>query len=138
MNRLLPLLAIPLGFAVGHVAFQLANHSATWTLDTSNARAIDGDTLRTGNTRLRLLNIDAPELPGHCRPGRHCAPGNPWESMAALQRLLSTPDGLTCWSHRLDVYQRPLVRCRVNAFAGTESDVSTILLRDGYAQEYRP
>lgn len=38
---------------------------------------VDGDTLRCGSTRIRLSSIDAPELPGHCRPGRECTPGDP-------------------------------------------------------------
>ena len=28
---------------------------------------VDGDPLRCGSERVRLLGIDAPELPGHCR-----------------------------------------------------------------------
>src|ERR1700712_1173347 len=48
-------------------------------------RVVDGDTLRCGNERVRLLGIDAPELPGHCRIGRACAPGDPYASTASLQ-----------------------------------------------------
>jgi len=46
--------------------------------------AIDGDTLRCGRERVRLLGIDAPELPGHCRRGRDCALGNPFASKRHL------------------------------------------------------
>ena len=53
----------------------------------TNCRAIDGDTLRCGSIRIRLLGIDAAELPGHCRIGRHCAPGDPFAQQAALRRL---------------------------------------------------
>ena len=56
---------------------------------------IDGDTLRCPPPeqgqqpeRVRLLGIDAPELPGHCRQGRHCAPGNGQASKASLERLV--------------------------------------------------
>lgn len=53
--------------------------------------AVDGDTLRCANLAapVRLLGIDAPELPGHCRRGRACAPGNPyaaWDELAAALR----------------------------------------------------
>lgn len=52
--------------------------------------ATDGDTLRCGKERIRLLAIDAPELPGHCRSGRACAPGDPAGSKRSLERALSS------------------------------------------------
>lgn len=54
-------------------------------------RAIDGDTIRCANlhARVRLLGIDAPELAGHCRRGRACAPGDGAASMAALAKLIA-------------------------------------------------
>ena len=48
--------------------------------------AVDGDTLRCGAERVRLIGIDAPELPGHCEGYRRCAPGDPWASKEALER----------------------------------------------------
>lgn len=47
---------------------------------------VDGDTLRCNDERVRLLGIDAPELPGHCREGRHCAPGDGRASKDNLER----------------------------------------------------
>ncbi|MDE0878543.1 MAG: thermonuclease family protein [Sphingomonas bacterium] len=51
----------------------------------------DGDTIRCAPARagqkaerIRLLGIDAPELRGHCRRGRICAPGDPISSKASL------------------------------------------------------
>jgi endonuclease YncB( thermonuclease family) len=46
--------------------------------------ATDGDTLRCGDERIRLLGIDAPEMRGHCRNGRECAPGDPLAAKSAL------------------------------------------------------
>lgn len=43
----------------------------------------DGDTIRCGQERVRLLGIDAPELHG-CRKGRVCAPGNGQASKRSL------------------------------------------------------
>lgn len=51
----------------------------------------DGDTLRCGRERIRLLGIDAPELPGHCRRGRHCVAGNPFASTRALRAAIGGP-----------------------------------------------
>lgn len=48
----------------------------------------DGDTIRCGDERIRLLGIDAPEMPGHCREGRDCAPGDPYASTASLRSAL--------------------------------------------------
>lgn len=60
----------------------------------SACTATDGDTIRcrtpqAGSVeRIRLLGIDAPELPGHCRAGRRCAPGDPFAARANMARLL--------------------------------------------------
>lgn len=53
-------------------------------------RAVDGDTLRCANlpAAVRLAGIDAPELPGHCRRGRVCTPGDGAASTRALAQLL--------------------------------------------------
>lgn len=50
----------------------------------TDCSVIDGDTLRCGDERLRLLAIDAPEKPGQCRAGRTCAPGDPYASTRNL------------------------------------------------------
>lgn len=54
-------------------------------------RAVDGDTLRCGQERIRLIGIDAPEMPGHCRSGRRCVAGDPLASRKSLQRALGGP-----------------------------------------------
>lgn len=55
---------------------------------TGSCSVTDGDTIRCGDERIRLLAIDAPELPGHCRAGRDCAPGDPYASTANLEANL--------------------------------------------------
>jgi micrococcal nuclease len=53
------------------------------------ASVLDGDTFTCwGGARIRIARIDAPELSGHCRRGRDCAPGDPQVSREALRRLL--------------------------------------------------
>ena len=50
----------------------------------TSCTATDGDTIRCGDERIRLLGIDAPEMPGHCRRSRICAPGDPLASRRSL------------------------------------------------------
>lgn len=54
----------------------------------TNCRVVDGDTLHCDGGRVRLLGIDAPELPGHCAANRDCAPGDPFESTESLRQGL--------------------------------------------------
>ncbi|MCW3837833.1 thermonuclease family protein [Sphingomonas canadensis] len=77
--------------------------------------AIDGDTLRCagpGGEHIRLIGIDAPELPGHCRPDRRCAPGDPIASRAALAAGLR--GRATIERLGKDRYGRTLARVRVS------------------------
>lgn len=76
----------------------------------TNCRVIDGDTLRCGSIRIRLLGIDAAELPGHCRIGRHCAPGDPFAQQAVLRRLSAGP--LTVHAVTQDRYGRLVATVR--------------------------
>lgn len=94
---------------------------------TLTCTVVDGDTLRCGDERVRLIGIDAPELPGHCRPGRDCAPGDPFESKAALERMVQDKR-LTIERHGTDRYGRTLAYVS----AGTV-DLSCAMLRQGQA-----
>lgn len=69
--------------------------------------AVDGDTVRCRDVgRVRLLGINAPEMPGHCRRGMMCPAGDPFASKANLQALL---DGsMACEHVGYDKYGRPL------------------------------
>ena len=48
----------------------------------------DGDTIRCNGERIRLLGIDTPELPGHCREGRECVEGDPYAAAQSLDDAL--------------------------------------------------
>lgn len=87
----------------------------------------DGDTFRcTNGTRIRLSSIDTPELPGSCRPGRHCAPGDPYAAKAALQRLIG---GRTVQCEPVGTsYNRVAAWCSVGGV-----DLSCAMVRSGYA-----
>ena len=90
----------------------------------------DGDTFRCGDrTRVRLAAIDAPEMPGSCRPGRSCAQGDAYASRAALRRLVAgravrcEPVGRT--------HGRIAAWCRTGG-----DDLSCAMVRGGYAVRY--
>lgn len=95
-----------------------------------SCRVVDGDTLRCGAERVRLLGIDAPELPGHCQPGRACAPGDPIASTKSLQTALAPP--LQIDRVGADRYGRTLALVR-----GAKGDLSCWQLSRGQAI-YKP
>lgn len=70
--------------------------------------AVDGDTVRCGPHLLRLIGIDAPEMPGHCRKGRICVPGDPFKSKQTLARAMQGRR-VTWQAFGQDRYGRPLV-----------------------------
>lgn len=73
----------------------------------------DGDTLRCGPLRVRLASIDAPELPGHCRAGRVCTPGDPFVSSEHLQTIIAGQP-LACRRVDIDHYGRTVAFCSVD------------------------
>jgi endonuclease YncB( thermonuclease family) len=76
------------------------------------ARASDGDSLRLGGERVRLLDIDAPELDQTCRTGA----GADWPCGAAardaMARLLASGK-VACQPRDRDRYGRLLAHCDV-------------------------
>lgn len=88
--------------------------------------AVDGDTLRCGQERIRLIGIDAPELPGHCQEERSCAPGDPMASKAAL--VAASRGTAEIDRQGRDHYDRVLARVRVNGV-----DLSCAQLAGGHA-----
>ena len=95
----------------------------------------DGDTLSCRNlsARVRLVGIDAPEMPGHCHPGRRCTPGNGAASKRVLIGLVRSgpvivkPQGY-------DRYDRILARVSVNGV-----DLSCAMVARGAAvRRYAP
>jgi len=98
-----------------------------------SVRVVDGDTLRCGDRRVRLQGIDAPEMPGHCRRGRQCTPGDPVASTRHLESLVGRGP-LTCRATDTDRYGRTVARCYVG-----DADLSCEQVRTGHAvQRYAP
>lgn len=101
-----------------------------WVALACHLVAIDGDTLRCGGERIRLLAIDTPEMPGHCRRGRRCAPGDPYAATESLSRMLTGRAEIARTGR--DRYGRTLARVRVNGV-----DLSDYQLAQGVARRWR-
>jgi endonuclease YncB( thermonuclease family) len=97
------------------------------TFACSSVDVLDGDTFRCGDRRVRLAGIDAPELPGHCREGRECTPGDSHASTASLARLTRW-QAIQCRQTDLDAYGRTVARCTAG-----ETDLSCAQLGAGQA-----
>jgi micrococcal nuclease len=95
----------------------------------------DGDTLSCRNLapRVRLIGIDAPELPGHCAPGRRCTPGNGAASKRVLIGMVRSGP-VVVKPQGYDRYDRILARVSVNGV-----DLSCEMLARGAAvRRYAP
>lgn len=89
----------------------------------------DGDNLRCANVpgSMRLQGIDAPEMPGACRPGRSCVDGDPFAARDYL-RGLTAGRTLQCIQEDTDDYNRRIVNCT----AGTVN-ISCAMIQSGHA-----
>ena len=92
----------------------------------------DGDTLRSGNLRIRLFGIDAPEKKQKCS----YVDGRQWDcgvaAQKALKQLVESVPQISCDLMDVDHYSRLVMRC----YAG-EKDVAATLVREGLALAYR-
>jgi endonuclease YncB( thermonuclease family) len=92
-----------------------------------HASVVDGDTLRLGGKRVRLLGIDAPELDQPCSG----ADGTPWPcGEAARDKMLELVGGgaVTCAPQGHDRYGRVLARC-----LGRATDLGDAMVTAGLA-----
>jgi len=95
------------------------------------ARAIDGDTLQLGDTRLRLHGIDAPELRQTCEDSS----GEVWAcGRRAASELATAVSGaeVHCIIRERDRYQRLIATC----WAGGQ-DIGQSLVTHSWAVAYR-
>lgn len=136
---LVPLIVCGLiiGSAIGWAALEYGDKLPGWPAAASEATGlgvgcvspvvVDGDTLRCGSTRIRLSSIDAPEMPGHCRPGRECTPGDPYASTGNLRSLVNG-QAVECRQVDTDHYGRAVARCSVRG-----QDLSCAQVEGGFA-----
>lgn len=88
----------------------------------------DGDNISCAETgRGRLYGIDAPEMPGACRPGRRCTPGDPIASRDHLRGLVAAGN-VRCRRIETDHYGRAILQCRANG-----ADLACAQVKAGHA-----
>lgn len=93
-----------------------------------NPFIFDGDTFECAKQRIRLASIDAPEINGHCAPGRRCTPGDSLAAKAHLTHLTRTI--VTCRRTDIDHYGRTIAECTANGI-----DLSCAMVEGGHAVE---
>lgn len=100
------------------------------TVVTGLPRTIDGDTLRIGDSSIRLFGIDAPELSQFCRRrGVAWACGR--QAHNALRGVLGN-SVVHCEIVGLDRFQRRIGRCSVRGL-----DIQEWMVAEGWAVAYR-
>ncbi len=110
----------------------LGARQAGWLAPESGAfTAVDGDSLRKGESEYRLHAIDAPELHQECQDG--AGRGYPCGRQArdALRRLVSGKT-LDCRIIETDRYERLVAACSAGGI-----DINNEMVRRGWAIAYR-
>jgi endonuclease YncB( thermonuclease family) len=93
--------------------------------------AVDGDSLRQGDTELRLHGIDAPELHQDCRTASGIGYPCGREARNRLAKLIAGAI-LTCQIFETDRYGRGVATCKAG-----DLDINGEMVRLGWAIAYR-
>lgn len=120
-------LAVALIAAAAGGAYWLDSGERPRIYESGACRAVDGDTLDCAGRRVRLVNIDAPELHGRCPAENQMAERAKLAAMIALATspIHVTPDG------GKDRYGRLLARVVVDG-----RDLGETLIAQGLARPY--
>lgn len=93
----------------------------------SDLTVVDGDTVRLGDERIRIIGLDAPELHGHCRAEKRLA----IRARDRMAQLIAGDHVEVIRSLRKDKYRRTLAIIRVNGV-----DVARVMIIEGLARPY--
>lgn len=115
------------GIALAPMLSKDSSESPGNTISCYNPYILDGDTIDCGGHRIRLANIDAPEI-SDCRPGRKCVSGDPYAAKDYLQSL--TRGKVTCVQSDTDHYGRTIALCEANG-----KDLSCAMVDANHAVE---
>jgi endonuclease YncB( thermonuclease family) len=99
-------------------------------LGTGNVQVVDGDSLRRGNTDIRLYGIDAPEYRQNCFDKSRIEYACGKQAANAL-RVLVKGQQVTCSSIDTDRYGRAVSVCKINTL-----DLNEEMVRQGWAVAY--
>ena len=95
-------------------------------------QVVDGDTLRSGQLKIRVHGIDAPERKQRCKT----AAGKDWDcgvaATSAMENIIQGSSKLRCSLVDVDRYGRLIMRC----LAG-DTDIGEALVEQGLAMAYR-
>ena len=115
---------------LGIVAYIAANQESQDEVLTGPAVVIDGDTLKIGETRIRLMGIDAPERKQSCTDTN----GHEWPCGLFAKKILTQKIGSTqirCDLSDRDKYGRYVGICY------TDIDLNGFMVESGNAMAYR-
>ena len=128
------ILKSPAIFLAGITCLSYSAFTATYDLSgrVNITKISDGDSLRSGDLRIRLFGIDAPELKQQCKDQN----GVFWGCGAAAQKQLIALIGenmeLHCNLRDVDRYGRLIMQC----FSGS-IDIGAAMVQSGHALAYR-
>ena len=108
--------------------------SASYALSgrVSITQVSDGDSLRSGDLRIRLFGIDAPELKQQCTDQNGILWSCGVAALKQLNALISKNKDLQCSLRDVDRYGRLVMQC----FSGS-TDIGAAMVRSGHALAYR-
>lgn len=104
---------------------------ATSSTIAGQARAIDGDTIAVGASRVRLWGVDAPEAAQTCSDTQRRSYACGEASAAAMRQMLDRDPNVTCQVRDTDRYKRLVAVCRNGA-----GDLGGRLVALGWAIDY--
>lgn len=97
---------------------------------TGVATVTDGDTIRMGQTRIRLFGMDAPEKAQQCKRGGKCYRCGD-DATTALKSIIGGSQ-VTCTPTGAKTYKRIVATCEAGGV-----DLSIEMVRQGWALPYR-
>lgn len=87
----------------------------------------DGDTLRIGDTRIRLHGIDAPETDQYCHNNGGFVPCGTWATQALTRLIDASP--VSCTVEDIDRYGRAVATC----LSVHQTNLSAAMAHSGWA-----